>query len=199
MKKLPFVIIIITLFLSNCGQGSLTAFDTRFHGVREKVIGLVTAGKVASMSIAVAKDGQLIWEEAFGLSDRENKVKATPHTKYRLGSISKTITATGLMTLVEKGQVDLDKSIIEYLKEIQLKAFVGSEEDVTVRHLLNHRSGMPSYAENWDDDDPEGPRNILETVSHYGIITVTPGIAYVYSNLGYQLMGYLISEVSGID
>ena len=113
-------------------------------------------------------------------------------------TFSKTIAATGIMTLVEKSQIDLDKPIIDYLKGIQIKAFVGTEEDVTVRHLLNHRSGMPSYAENWDDDDPEGPRDILETVNHYGIITVTPGTAYIYCNLGYQLLGYLISEISGI-
>ena len=198
MRKLALVSIVVTLFLSICGQGSQPAFDTRFQDVREEVIDLVDDGKVASISIAVAEDGNVIWEEAFGWSDLENRVRATPHTKYRLASIAKTITATGLMTLVEKGQVDLDKPIVEYLPGVRIRSFVGTEEDVTVRHLLNHRSGMPSYCEIFFDDDPEGTRDFLETVSRYGIITFAPGWSYIYCNLGYELMGYLISEVSGM-
>jgi CubicO group peptidase (beta-lactamase class C family) len=103
------------------------------------------------------------------------------------------------MILVEKGQVDLDNPIIEYLPEVKLRSFVGAERQVTVRHLLNHRSGMPSYCQVFDDDDPEGHRDILETVNHYGIITVPPGVVYIYCNLGYELMGYLISKVSGME
>jgi CubicO group peptidase (beta-lactamase class C family) len=198
MRKPAMVIMVIALFASNCGHESPPTFDPRFQDVRERVIGLITDGKIASMSIAVAKDGRVIWEEAFGWADIENEVKATPHTKYRLGSISKTITATGLMILVEKEHIDLDRPIIEYLPEIELRSFVGAESDVTVRHLLNHRSGMPSYCWGYDDDDPEGHRGILETVRAYGIITVPPGVASIYCNLGYELMGYLISETSGL-
>jgi CubicO group peptidase (beta-lactamase class C family) len=199
MRKLVLVSIAIALFLSVCGQGSQPAFDSRFQEVREEVIGLVNDGKVASMSIAVAEDGKIIWEEAFGWSDLENKVRATPHTQYRLASIAKTITATGLMTLVEKDQVDLDKPVIEYLPGVNIRSFVGTERDVTVRHLLNHRSGMPSYCELFFEDDPEGTRDFLETVGRYGIITFTPGRSYIYCSLGYELIGYLISEVSGIE
>jgi CubicO group peptidase (beta-lactamase class C family) len=194
MRKSAIVLTVVVLFLTNCGQESPPTSDPRFQDVREKVISLITDGKIASMSIAVAKDGRVIWEEAFGWSDLDNRIKATPHTEYRLGSISKTITATGLMTLVEKGQVDLDQPIMEYLPEVKLRSFVGAEKDVTVRRLLNHRSGMPSYCRNFDDDDPESHRDILETVSHYGIITAPPGVASIYCNLGYELMGYLISD-----
>ena len=199
MKKLTFIIVVITLLFSNCEKSSHPEFDPRFQDIREKVISLINEGKVASMSIAVAKDGEVLWEEAFGFSDIENKVKATPHTKYRSGSIAKTITATGLMILVEKGQIDLDKPILDYLPKVKIRSFVGTDRDVTVRHILNHRSGMPSYCRGFDDDAPESHLDILETMSRYGIITVTPGIAYVYCNLGYELMGYLISEVSGMD
>jgi len=199
MKKLTLVIIGITLFLSGCEKDTSPPFDTRFQNVREKVIDLITDGKVASMSIAVAKDGKIIWEEAFGWSDLKNKVRATPYTKYRSGSIAKTITATGLMTLVEKGLVDLDKSILDYVPHIKIRSFVGAEKEITVRHILNHRSGMPSYCELFFEDDIEGPRDFLETVNRYGIFTFTPGWSYIYSNLGYELIAYLISEVSGLD
>jgi len=174
-------------------------FDSRFQSVREKVIGLIADGKAASMAIAVAKDGNILWEEAFGYSELEKKIPATPHTRYGSGSIAKTITATGLMTLVEKGLVDLDKPVLEYAPHVRLRSFVGDEKEITVRHILNHRSGMPSYCESFFEDDPGGFRDILETLRHYGIFTYRPGQYFIYSNLGYMLIAYLISEVSGMD
>lgn len=197
MKKLAIVIIGFTFFLSGCKNGSQTVFDIRFQNVREKVIGLVNEGKVASISIAVAKDGKIIWEEAFGYSNLEKKVRATSHTKYLSGSIAKTFTATGLMTLYEKGLIDIDKPVLDYLPDIELRSFIGDEREITIRHILNHRSGMPSYCELFFEDESESPRDFRETARRYGIITFTPEWSYIYSNLGYELIGYLISEVSG--
>jgi CubicO group peptidase (beta-lactamase class C family) len=197
MKKLAIVIIGFTFFLSNCKNGSQTVFDIRFQNVREKVISLVYDGKIASISIAVAKDGKIIWEEAFGYSNIEKKVRATSHTKYLSASIAKTFTATGLMTLSEKGLVDIDRPVLDYLPDIKIRSFVGDEREITIRHILNHRSGMPSYCELFFEDENEKPRDFRETARRYCIITFTPGSSYIYSNLGYELIGYLISEVSG--
>ncbi|MFC2092465.1 serine hydrolase domain-containing protein, partial [Bacteroidota bacterium] len=198
MRKQLIAIITLALLLSNYIQ-NVSFADDRFEEVRKKVNKLINDGKVSSMSIAVAKDGKIIWEEAFGWSDLENKVRATPHTKYRSGSIAKTITATGLMTLVEKGQVELDKPILDYIPHVKIRSFVGAEKEITVRHIVNHRSGMPSYCELFFEDNTEGPRDFLETINRYGIFTFTPGWSYIYSNLGYELIAYLISEVSGLD
>jgi CubicO group peptidase (beta-lactamase class C family) len=199
MKKLTLVIMGITLFLHSCKNGSPPAFDIRFQNVREKVIHLIKDGKVASMSIAVAKDGKILWEESFGWADLKKKVCATPHTKYLSASIAKTITATGLMTLVEKGLVDLDKPIIDYVPHLKIRSFVGEEKEITVRHILNHRSGMPSYCELFFEGDPEEIRDFPETVRRYGIIAFPPGGPFIYSNLSYELIASLISEVSGLD
>jgi CubicO group peptidase (beta-lactamase class C family) len=119
---------------------------------------------------------------------------------YRLGSITKTITATGLMLLVEEGRVDLDRPAVEYLPEdVRPRTYVGEPEDVTVRHLVNHRSGMPAYAESFYEDDPEGPRSLGETVRRYGIVVYPPGWSFIYCNLGYQMLGSIIAEVSGVS
>jgi len=175
------------------------AFDARLQGVREKVAGLVSAGQAASMSIAVAKDGKIVWEEAFGWADVEKKFRATPRTRYRSGSIAKTITATGLMTLVEKGLVDLDRPVLDYAPRLKIRSFVGGEREVTVRHVLNHRSGMPPYCEFFFANEADGPRDLPETVRRYGIVAFAPGRSFLYCNLGYQLIGYLISQVSGTE
>ncbi|MEJ2239173.1 MAG: serine hydrolase [Gemmatimonadales bacterium] len=189
--------LVFGLITSACAHDPTVIRDARFSKVRELIIDQVTNRGVPSITVAVAKGGEIVWEEAFGWADVENHVRATPHTMYRLGSISKTITATGLMLLVQEGKVDLDKPAIEYLPEdVRPRAFEGEVRDVTVRHLLNHRSGMPAYAESFFEDDPEGRRALAETVRRYGIITYPPGGSYIYCNLGYQMLASIITNVS---
>ncbi|MGD9402174.1 MAG: serine hydrolase domain-containing protein, partial [bacterium] len=200
MRPLLMLVLMCCVLGSGCSQDPDVVFDDRFSGVRELIIEQVEDGIVPSIAVAVAEDGEIIWEEAFGWSDLENRVQATPHTMYRLGSITKTITATGLMLLVEEGRVDLDRPAVEYLPEdVRPRTYVGEPEDVTVRHLVNHRSGMPAYAESFYEDDPEGPRSLGETVRRYGIVVYPPGWSFIYCNLGYQMLGSIIAEVSGVS
>jgi CubicO group peptidase (beta-lactamase class C family) len=200
MKALFGLALVTSLIASGCAHDSTVIRDDRFSKVRELIVDEVTNRRVPSIVVAVAEDGKIVWEEAFGWADVENRVRATPNTIYRLGSISKTITATGLMVLVEEGKVDLDEPAVDYLPEdVRPRVFEGEIRDVTVRHLLNHRSGMPAYAESFFEDDPEYPRPFAETVRRYGIITYPPGSSFIYCNLGYQMAANIIAEVSGMS
>jgi CubicO group peptidase (beta-lactamase class C family) len=204
MKRLPVDLVLILGFLPflasqvSCSDAEEESLhDARFDEVRRDLIRSVEDGEVASVSVAVAEDGKIIWEESFGWADKENRIRATPHTLYRLGSISKTFTATALMVLVEDEKVDLDEPIVEYLGGLSLRAYIGSEKDVTVRNVLNHRAGMPPYNLSFFHDGPHDRRTFEEIVRRYGIITFQPGGSYIYSNLGYNLSAYLVSHVSG--
>ena len=189
-----------SLLVAGCSRDTVVVMDERFSTVRDLIIEQISTATVPSIAVAVAKDGKIVWEEAFGWADVENRVRATPKTLYRLGSISKTITATGLMLLVEEGKIDLDKPAADYLPEnMRPRGFEGDPSDVTVRHLLNHRSGMPAYAEPFFEDDPEKPRPFAETVRRYGIITYPPGWSFIYCNLGYQMAANIIAEASGMS
>jgi CubicO group peptidase (beta-lactamase class C family) len=200
MRALFGFTLLAILIILGCAHDSTVIKDDRFSKVRELIIEEITNRRVPSIVVAVAENGMIVWEEAFGWADVENRVRATPNTIYRLGSISKTITATGLMLLVEEGKVDLDRPVIDYLPEkVRPRVFEGEIQDITVRHLLNHRSGMPAYAESFFEDDPEDPRPLAETVRRYGIITVPPGWAFIYCNLGYQMVANIIAEVSGMS
>ena len=84
-----------------------------FPKTREKIEKHLKETKSSSISVAVAKDGKIIWEESFGFADVEKNIKATPHTMYHLGSLGKVYTATAIMILTERGLIDLDKSIDE--------------------------------------------------------------------------------------
>jgi len=173
-----------------------TCYDKRFHKVRSKLLDYVKEGELPSIAVAVAQDGKIIWEEAFGWADRENLIKATPNTIYSLASISKTFTATALMTLVEKGFVNLNKPIDNYLGKVKIRAYEGDAEDATVKRVLNHRAGLPPHYNFFTMDDPGRYREMDETIRRYGIICYEPGWSYVYSNLGYGLIEYVISRIS---
>jgi len=200
MKQFLGLTLVLCLFTSVPAQDSSVIFDNRFTDVRELIIDQITTETVPSIVVAVAEDGKIIWEEAFGFADLENQIKSTPNTMYRLGSISKTITATGLMLLVEAGLIDLDKPANEYLPEdVRLRGFEGESGEITVRHLLNHRAGLPAYAEIFYEDDPGGRRSLAETTRRYGIIAYPPGWSFIYCNLGYQMAASMIAEVSGMS
>lgn len=150
-----------------------------------------------SLAVAVARRGKIVWERGFGWADRENRVPATEHTMYSLASVSKPMTATGLMVLVQTGRIQLDRPINEYLGDAKLKAWVGDAHDATVRRVANHTSGLPLHAQFFFADQPYRPPSMDETILHYGNLVTAPGERYQYSNLGYGVIDYVISRVSG--
>ncbi len=170
-----------------------------FAPVRAKIIQSLEKTKVASISVAVARDGTIIWEEAFGRANRDKNVKANPHTMYSLASISKPITATGLMILVERGLVDLNQPANNYLGEGKLTAYEGKVEDATVKRILHHTAGLPMHWNFIYKNEPHAYArpSMDETIKRYGILVTAPGEIYNYANLGYGIIDHIISRVSG--
>lgn len=117
---------------------------------------------------------------------------------YSLASISKPMTATGLMTLVQAGRVALDRPANDYLGVAKLRARVGEAGEATVRTLANHTSGLPLHYQFFYADEPYSRPSMDETILRYGQLMTTPGEKYEYSNLGYGVIDYLIERVSGV-
>src|SRR3712207_3638683 len=92
------------------------------------------------LGVGIIRRGKLIYAKGFGLANVETYTTATPDTVFRIGSISKTLTAVGLMQLWEQGQFDLDDSVNDYLKSFQIKVPHSGAPPVTFRHLLTHTS-----------------------------------------------------------
>ena len=150
-----------------------------------------------SLTVAVAREGKIVWEEGFGWADRENRISANEHTMYSLASISKPITATGLMLLKERGKLDLDRPIDDYLDDAKLKAWVGNSDEATVRRVANHSSGLPLHYQFFYEDEPYQRPPMDETIRRYGNLVTAPGEKYQYSNIGYGILDYVISLLSG--
>jgi len=171
--------------------------DERFGKIRAVIRDEKREHSIASVAVAVAQGSEILWEDAFGWADREARVPATPHTMYSLASISKPITTTGLMVLVERGLIDLDRPINDYLGDAKLTARVGDEADATVRRVANHSAGLPLHYQFFYEDEPFRRPSMDETIRRYGNLISAPGERSLYSNLGYGVLDYVIERVSG--
>lgn len=170
--------------------------SVRFEPVRRQIADLLATTGTPSVAVGVARDGQVLWEEAFGWADRERRIRATPRTSYLLASTSKPITATGLMTLVEAGRVELDRPANDYLGDAKLTAKVGAAADATLRRLANHSAGLPKHFQYFFCDEPPRRPAMDVTIGRYGNLVTAPGEGYIYSNLGTGLLGEVASRVS---
>src|SRR5436309_680673 len=161
--------------------------------------------KAPGISAAVVQDGEFVWAAGFGMADLENSVPATSQTLYRLGSISKSITATAAMALWERGKLDPDSPVQKYCP-----AFPQKPSPVTTRQLLGHLGGIryynvPDLPYSVSQTDPEvGNTRHFKNGIEGGLrffandpLVAQPGTHFNYSTQGYTLAGCAIEGASG--
>lgn len=190
--QLALVVMALTL-----GIPRLAWSADSFEPIREFIRAGLTEQSVPSIAVAVARDGRIIWEEGFGWANREQRILADEHTMYSLASISKPVTATGLMVLVQAGKIDLDQAANDYLGNAKLRARVGDAREATVRRVANHTSGLPLHYQFFYADEPYAVPSMDETILRYGNLVTAPGERFEYSNLGYGVLDYIIERSSG--
>jgi len=149
-----------------------------------------------AVSIAVTRGGDTLVTGGWGIADLENQVPATAATVYEIGSVTKQFTSTAVMQEVERGRIKLDDPIGSYLPSLP-----EAWKPVTVRQLLNHTSGIPSYTAL----GPAWVRRWGEEMSPDTLVALTaskpmdfePGSKWSYNNSGYVVLGMLIEKVTG--
>ena len=153
--------------------------------------------KFPSISIAVVKEGKIIWEEGFGYADIENKRKATSTTPYYTASITKTMTATALMKMAEQGLINIDSPVNKYLKKWKVTSYRWDPSGATVKSVMSHTSGLTTFNFWCRTDSLTCARMDDEVMSRYAKLLSTPG-HFDYSNLGYGVLDHIIRDVSGV-
>jgi len=154
--------------------------------------------RVPGLSLAIVEGGCLTHARGFGMTSVEDGGTAvTPDTLFRIGSLNKPQTATMIMRLVEQGDLDLDRPIIDYVPWFAL-----SEPDaagrVTLRHLLTHTAGLPTDGVDFGPDrQPTLEEYVRETVPRYPLLA-TPGLVCAYSNAGFNVAGYVAQAATGV-
>jgi CubicO group peptidase (beta-lactamase class C family) len=145
--------------------------------------------------VAVARDGTLVFGKAYGKADREHGITADADTRFRIGSITKSFTALGVLQLEEKGLLRIDDSIRKHLPELPLFT-----DAITLRHCLTHTSGLPALP---DDEalvvESGNPHPMAAVFA--SLKTATPrfpaGERFEYSNGGYSILAAVLERVSG--
>jgi len=148
---------------------------------------------IPGAAIAVVKDGRIVKAEGYGLANVELNVPATKETVFEIGSVTKQITAAAIMLLVEEGKINADEKIGKYLPDTpQLWS------KVTVRHLLTHTSGVKSYTglSGFELTKRLKRDEFVKAIGAHPL-EFEPGERYIYSNSGYNLLGFIIESVTG--
>ena len=154
------------------------------------------ASGVPSIAIAVAHHGRIVWEEAIGMSDRERRTNATVHTPYYLASISKTITATALLELVDHNKVNLDRPVNDYLHTVKVSSPMWDVSKSTVRRVANHTAGFATYDRDCLASDRDCDASAVAAIRRYGVVVWPPGDRFDYSNLDYGILGEVVAQAS---
>ncbi len=144
------------------------------------------------LALAVAVDGKILYSESFGFADLEERVPVWPTTKFRIGSISKPLTATALMQLVEGGKLDLDAPVQKYVPSFPDKGAL-----ITVRMVAGHLAGIRHYKEG-EMEIERHYDNILDALKIFenDPLVAPPGTRFSYSSYGFNLLSAVIESTS---
>ena len=193
-------VIVTALSLVN-GNGGLPAkapdavgmSASRLESIDRVVQRGIKAGGYPGAAVVVGRKGAAVWERGFGKLSWENSSSAVDaeHTIYDIASLSKVVgTTTAIMVLYDEKKVDLDAPVFRYIP-----AFSGGLKDqVTVRDLLTHRSGLPAGRDLWRiSHSPQEARDLVVSTP----LEYAPNTGYIYSDLGADILGMIVESVSG--
>jgi CubicO group peptidase (beta-lactamase class C family) len=147
--------------------------------------------KIPGISLAVLRNGRIVLLKSYGLANVEHQVSVKPETIFQSGSIGKQFTATAVMMLVEEGKLSLDDKITKFFPDAP-----PAWSNITIRHLLNHTSGMGDYPAEIELKRDYTEEELL-SIFKKTPLDFEPGTRWNYSNVGYVTLGILIHKVTG--
>ena len=181
--------------------------DKRLEPLDRLMTGFLSRHKLPGASLAVTRNGRLVYARGFGLADRQSGDPVLPTSRFRIASLSKPVTSVAILQLVEAGRLKLDDPVAEILG-LEPEVDAKRSRRVTVRQCLQHTGG-------WDRSDsfdpmfqsirisrvlgtkaPAGPAEVIRFMQKWPL-DFDPGTRYAYSNYGYCLLGRVIEKISG--
>ncbi|MDQ6530018.1 serine hydrolase domain-containing protein [Flavobacterium sp. LHD-85] len=223
--KIPQLLFSI-LVLSSCGQNKTTATDTTqtvedtlpkmkplgaepkvSQAYKNSVVGRINhfynknwPNNTMNGSFLVAKNGQILFEKYNGYANKNEGTEITPDTPVQIASVSKVLTATAVLKLVNAGKIDLDQKVNTILKTFPY-------EECTIRMLLDHRTGMRNYAyftdrdkSIWDRHNQLTNKDILDILATKDIgLEAKTGTRFSYCNTNYAMLALIIEKITGLS
>lgn len=146
-------------------------------------------------TVLYAEKGHVVYERAFGFANFKTKERLTTQSSFQLASVSKMFTAMSVMILKERGKLDYDDAVRKHIREFPY-------EGITIRHLLNHRSGLPEYMhmtdEVWNQELPFRNDDMVRLIASKSLpAAFPPDKGFDYCNTNYALLACIVERVSG--
>jgi CubicO group peptidase (beta-lactamase class C family) len=160
----------------------------------ESLFGRTIKSNGPGAAVLVGRDGKILFQKGYGMADIEHHVPVTPETKFRIGSISKQFTAVAILKLQEQGKLSVEDKLSKYFPDFP------RGDEVRLRHLLTHTSGIHSYT-----DKPDFMQKVTNAITSQALIEsiekdkfdFNPGQKWSYCNSGFFLLGCIVEKVSG--
>jgi CubicO group peptidase (beta-lactamase class C family) len=192
-QPLFVIVLIVSLLLPSSSGSAKTSHELNLEAVDSFLQEQVKANRIPGVAVAIVQDDQIIFARGYGKASAREPV--TPQTQFYIGSVSKGFTALAVMQLVEQGKMELDAPVKKYLPWFQV-ADPGASSKITVRHLLNHTSGLNEAV------DPNGGAYTTSLEEQARLLaqvkpTAPAGSQFAYYNQNYRLLGLLIEQASG--
>ena len=196
MKKLAIIIIGLVIGFNSYGQTDSNK-DAE-NNINELFESYAHYNRFIG-SVLISQDDKIIYEKSFGYADIEKHKKNTEKSIFSIASVTKPLTAVGIMKLIEDGKLTLETPINTYFPNF----IPDFSKDITIRHLLNHSSGMQANIGRIDNEGnglmPEENEITLDELLEKfkdTKLNFEPGKGYEYNNFGYSLLAYIIENVS---
>lgn len=208
-------ILVIALYAISCSDSTSTSpplpdppdppdpVEQTIPAIDNEINDFMTRFDVPGLSLAVTKNGRLVYARGYGFADEERAVKVDTSSLFRIASLSKYITSVGIMTLLEEGALSMDDKV--FGQGAILGTDFGTQpypeyiEDITIQDLLHHEAG--GWGNSSNDPTFAQPELTVNELISWAVdnrpLTNPPGTAFDYSNLGFQILGRVIEKLSG--
>ncbi len=172
----------------------LYSYEPSMEKKIDKIFEEFQTGYTPGVSVAVIKNEKLIYEKGFGFADLDNKIKIEPKTNFRLASITKQFTALSILVLEQDGKLSLEDHLTKFFTN-----FPKYGDQITIKNILQHTSGMLDYEHFVNDEDSVQlkDQDVLDILLAQDSTYFIPGTKHQYSNSGYAVLAMLVEKLSG--
>ena len=193
MKRLIILLFFTQVGVSCWGQKSLKTLTSK---VDQLVAAKMKDYNIPGLAIGIVQNGKVIYAKGYGVKNIKTKERVAANTIFHLASVSKLLTAEAIMQLVEKGALRLEDRLVEILPQLSFDD--GQLKQITLKQMLNHTAGLPDvYNYHWGNKNQTNDALKNDVLGKKFRLKQSPGSKYFYSNLAYDVLGYIVQKASG--
>lgn len=192
------ILSVCLLFMAESQAQTEVDFSLALNQIEKNIDSLLNGydEKAPGISIGIVSNNKLVYEKQFGLANMEYEIPISNETSFHVASVSKQITAFAILLLEDEGKLSLDDDIRIYLPEMH-----NFQNTITIRHLLNHTSGLKDQfnllrLSGWTLDDVITSEQVLHILFNQKTLNFQPNEKHMYSNSGYTLLAEIVARVS---